>query len=98
MLVFDSDLHGYDPVVGGVGWSVHGEREEHTEPLRIEPLTIEPVSRPVTVDMVTNHPDDLFDEDFDEFAERRSDMFDWIWIVFDGRWKDPDSSMEFECA
>ncbi|MEP3845481.1 MAG: hypothetical protein ABJM43_09085 [Paracoccaceae bacterium] len=91
--IFDSELHGYDPVACGTSSSAHGEREEAAYKSCLSSL-----SDPRTVEIVTYYPDDLFDEDFDEFAERRADLFTWIRIII-GEDANPNYPMlDFECS
>ena len=91
--IFDSEIHGYDPVACGTSASAHGEREETAQKKSLSSL-----SDPKTVDIVTYYPDDLFDEGFDEFDERRGDLFTWIRIII-GEDANPNFPMlDFECA
>lgn len=91
--VFDSDLHGYDPVACESSTTAHGEREDHASE-----YVIASKSSPATVDLIAYYPDDLFEEDFSEFAERRNDLFTWVRIIV-GENIDPDYPLlDFECA
>ena len=91
--IFDSNIHGYDPVACGTSSGAHGEREETAQKKFVSSQ-----SDPRTVDVVTYYPDDLFDEDFDEFADRRGDLFTWIRIIV-GEDVNPNYPMlDFECA
>lgn len=91
--MFDCALHGYDPVACDEQTTVHGEQEESAVEFNVAPL-----SDPETVDVVLYYPDDLFEEDFEEFADRRGDLFTWIKIVV-GKNLEPDYPfMEYECA
>jgi len=91
--VFDGDIHGYDPVACDTPSNAHGEREESAYKMNLSSL-----SDPKSLDIVTYYPEDLFDNDFDEFADRRADLFTWIRIIV-GEEVNPDYPfMEFECA
>jgi len=90
--VFDSDQHGYDPIACGTSTLAHGERQQDAREQKIASGT------PQTVDFLAYYPDDLFDDEFEEFADRRSDLFTWLRIVI-GENTEPDYPfLEFECA
>lgn len=93
IVIFDSDLHGYDPVACESSSNAHGEREDNTIKKNVFSL-----SDPKTVDIVAYYPDDLFDQEFDEFADRRNDLFTWFRIIV-GEEINPDyPPLDFECA
>ncbi len=93
ILVFDSDQHGYGPVACNVTSLAHGERQESA----VEEF-IASKANPATIDIVVYYPDDLFDDDFEQFAGRRHDLFTWLKIVV-GENTDPDYPLlSFECA
>ena len=91
--IFDSDIHGYNPVACETSSSAHGEREKTALKKSVSSL-----SDPRTVDIVTYYPDDLFDEGFDEFADRRSDLFTWIRIIVGEEVNPNYPLLDFECA
>lgn len=93
LTIFDSDLHGYDPVACETTSSVHGEREETAVK-----TTVSSLSNPRTVDIITYYPDDLFYEEFDEFADRRGDLFTWIRIIVGEDVNPSYPLLDFECA
>lgn len=90
--MFDSDNHGYDPVACGTSSIAHGEREKDASKEKIE------AGKPQTVDILAYYPDDLFEADWDDLADRRSDLFTWLRIVI-GENSEPDYPfLDFECA
>ncbi len=93
IVVFDSDLHGYDPVVVGSSTTAHGEREENAILHEIASL-----ENPATVDIVAYYPDDLFEPDMEEFASIKRDLFTWLTIIV-GEDTAPDFPLlDFECS
>ena len=92
LLVFDSDQHGYDPVACGTSSLARGEREQGATEQKVSS------GAPHAIDIVAYYPDDLFEADFEEFADRRSDLFTWLRIIV-GENTDPDYPLlDFECA
>lgn len=93
IVVFDSDIHGYDPVACEMSSSVHGEREDEATVQYISSA-----SEPKTVDIITYYPSDLFNQDFDDFSDRRNDLFTWIRIVVGEEINADYPALDFECA
>lgn len=92
-VVYDSDIHGYDPIACETSSNAHGERDKNAIK-----TTLASASEPKTVDIVVYYPDDLFDDTFEEFAERRSDLFTWIRIIIGEEVNPSYPLLDFECA
>ncbi len=75
-LVFDSDIHGYNPEVG-IG-SVNRRAEGTTDRLECSQCDM---STEYQVFVRFEYPDDLFSEDFAEFEGRQQDLFTWFSMV-----------------
>ena len=92
-VIFDSAIHGYDPITSGYETTVNGLKDKTAVP-----FDVAAPDDPKCVDVLVYFPDDLFDEDFDDLAERRRDLFTWLRIVV-GEDANPDYPMlDFECA
>ena len=93
LVVFDSEQHGYNPVACEMPAGLHGQKEEGTA---LVPISTSDDAKPVFV--VAYYPDDLFEDGFEEFADRRSDLFTWLRIAI-GLKDDPKNLLlDFECA
>jgi hypothetical protein len=91
--LLDTDAHGYDAELGHGTATVRGQGER---------VVFEcPICgrQPLQAFVRFEYPDDLFDGDFPEFAEREEELFTWFSLV--GRCSKCSQMLavaEFECA
>lgn len=91
--VFDCEQHGYGPIACDTSSTAHGQKEPTAEKEDLNGHT-----GPQTVDIVHYYPDDLFDPEFDEFSDRRADLFTWVRIVLEEDTGPGHPDLSFECA
>lgn len=91
--IFDANQHGYNPIACEISADLHGERDDKTAN-----NSIATSPNPQTVDIVAYYPDDLFNEEFDEFADKRNDLFTWLRIIVGENTKPGYPPLDFECA
>ena len=92
IVVFDSRIHGYNPVACNYSaTTVSGEEVEESTLTNLATL-----EAPETVDIIMYYPDDLFDAEFDNFE--KADCFTWITIIVGANTSPEYPMLSYECA
>ena len=95
--IFDSELHGYNPLACGFSSSIHGLQCDGAQPILHACNQCDGTAK--TVHIHFEYTDDLFDEDFAEFKGKEMDLFSWFSFVTDcDTCQDRATIADFECA